>query len=190
MSQNLRRNTPINNGLYSKKSYFNSVQKSFASHVVCIALDQSLRDNGDQKTQRTSQGTCFQGAKPQVKWKWKLLSRVRLFPTLWTIQSVEFPRPEYWSRYLSLLQGIFPTQGSNPGLPHCRWILYQLRHKGSPRISQKVQGIGVGSLSLLQHIFRPRSWLGSPALQAGSSPTELSGKPRIQVKEVQITNSN
>ena len=32
---------------------------------------------------------------------------------------------------LSLLQGIFPTQGSNPGLPHCRWILYQLSHKGS-----------------------------------------------------------
>ena len=27
---------------------------------------------------------------------------------------------------LSLLQGIFPTQGSNPGLPHCSWILYQL----------------------------------------------------------------
>ena len=33
----------------------------------------------------------------------------------------------------SLLQGIFPTQGSNPGLPHCRWSLYQLNHKGSPR---------------------------------------------------------
>ena len=33
---------------------------------------------------------------------------------------------------LSLLQGIFPTQGSNPGLPHCRWILYQLSHKGRP----------------------------------------------------------
>ena len=33
---------------------------------------------------------------------------------------------------LSLLQGIFPTQGSNPGLPHCRWILYWLSHKGSP----------------------------------------------------------
>ena len=30
-----------------------------------------------------------------------------------------------------LLQGIFSTQGSNPGLPHCRWILYQLSHKGS-----------------------------------------------------------
>ena len=34
----------------------------------------------------------------------------------------------------SLFQGIFPTQGSNPGLPHCRWILNQLRHQGSPRI--------------------------------------------------------
>ena len=33
-----------------------------------------------------------------------------------------------------LLQRIFPTQGSNPGLPHCTWILYQLSHQGSPRI--------------------------------------------------------
>ena len=32
---------------------------------------------------------------------------------------------------LSLLHGIFPTQGSKPGLLHCRWILYQLSHKGS-----------------------------------------------------------
>ena len=33
-----------------------------------------------------------------------------------------------------LFQGIFPTQGSNPGLLHCRQILYQMSHKGSPRI--------------------------------------------------------
>ena len=39
---------------------------------------------------------------------------------------------------LPLLQGIFPTQGSNPGLPHCRQILYQLSHKGSPRILEWV----------------------------------------------------
>ena len=32
-----------------------------------------------------------------------------------------------------LLQGIFPTQGSNPGLLHCRWILYCLSHQGSPK---------------------------------------------------------
>ena len=39
---------------------------------------------------------------------------------------------------LSLLQGISPTQGLNPGLPHCRWIFYQLSHQGSPRIPEWV----------------------------------------------------
>ena len=38
---------------------------------------------------------------------------------------------------LSLLQGIFPTQGSNPGLRHCRQILHQLSHKGSPSRHQE-----------------------------------------------------
>ena len=49
---------------------------------------------------------------------------------------MEFSRPEYW--ILSLLQGIFQVQGLNPGLLHCRQILYQLSHKGSP-------GRGVGT---------------------------------------------
>ena len=39
-------------------------------------------------------------------------------------------------RSLSLLQGIFPTKGLNPGLPHYRQILYQLSHKGSLRIPE------------------------------------------------------
>ena len=39
---------------------------------------------------------------------------------------------------LSLFQGIFPTQGWNPGFPHCRQILYQLSHQGSPRILEWV----------------------------------------------------
>ena len=39
---------------------------------------------------------------------------------------------------LSFLQGTFPTQGLNPDLPHCRQILYQLSHKGSPRILEWV----------------------------------------------------
>ena len=38
----------------------------------------------------------------------------------------------------SLLQRIFPTQGSNPGVLYCRQILYQLRHQGSPRILEWV----------------------------------------------------
>ena len=65
-------------------------------------------------------------------WKWKSLSHVRLFVTPWTIQFMDFSRPEYWRGRCSLLQGIFPIQGLNPGLPHCRWILYQLSYQGSP----------------------------------------------------------
>ena len=72
---------------------------------------------------------------------------------------------------LSVLQGIFLTQGWNPGLSHCRWILYQLIHKGSPWSTR------VGSLSLFQWIFPTQeSKLGSPALQVNSLPTELWGK--------------
>ena len=40
--------------------------------------------------------------------------------------------------YHALLQGIFPTQGSNPGLAHCRWIFYHLSHQGSPQILEWV----------------------------------------------------
>ena len=47
---------------------------------------------------------------------------------------------------LSLLQGIFPTQGSSPGLPQRKWILSE--PPGKPK------NTGVGSLSLLQWIFR------------------------------------
>ena len=38
---------------------------------------------------------------------------------------------------LSLLQGISPTQASNPGLPHCRWVLYQLSHKRCSKFSKR-----------------------------------------------------
>ena len=49
---------------------------------------------------------------------------------------------------LSLLQGIFPTQGSNPGLPHCRQILYQLSHQGSPSLWLRVSNPHTGLLDL------------------------------------------
>ena len=67
------------------------------------------------------------------EWKWKLLSRVSLWPHgLYSPWNSLGQNTGVGS--LSLLQGIFPTQGSNPGLPHCRQILYQLSHKGSPWI--------------------------------------------------------
>ena len=61
-----------------------------------------------------------------------MLSHVQLLLTPGTIQSMEFSRPEYWSGQPFPSPGIFPTQGSNPGLPHCRQILYQLSHQPSP----------------------------------------------------------
>ena len=70
----------------------------------------------------------------------------QLFMTPWTIESMEFSRPEYWSGY-SLLQGIFPTQGSNPGLTQGIQILYPAEPQG------KSKNTGGGSLSLLQGIF-------------------------------------
>ena len=77
------------------------------------------------------------------KMKMKSLSCVWLFVTPWTVTcqappSMGFSRQEYWSTLHFLLQGIFPTQGSNSGLPHCRKILYQLSHKGSPKILEWV----------------------------------------------------
>ena len=52
----------------------------------------------------------------------------------------------------SLLQGIFPTWGSNPGLPHCSRILYQLSHKGSPRIREWV------AYPFSRRLPQPRNW--------------------------------
>ena len=68
--------------------------------------------------------------------KWKALSRVQLFATPWTVQNS--PGQNTGVGSLSLLQGIFATQGLNPGLLYCRQILYQLSYKGSPRILEWV----------------------------------------------------
>ena len=69
-------------------------------------------------------------------WKWKLLSLIPLFVTPWTVQNSPDQNTGVGSH--SLLQGIFPIQGLSPGLPHCRWILYCLRHQENPRKLQWV----------------------------------------------------
>ena len=61
----------------------------------------------------------------------------------------------------SLLQGIFPTQGSNPGLPHCRGIFYPLSHQGSPRILEWVAYPFSRGSSL------PRDWTGASCIAGG-----------------------
>ena len=77
-------------------------------------------------------GVCLKGKWSEVK----SLSHARLFATPWIVACTKLPHP--WdfqgkstgvSCYF-LLQGIFPAQGSNPGLSHCRQTLYHLSHQG------------------------------------------------------------
>ena len=91
------------------------------------------------------------------KWsevKWSEVKVAQLCPTLcdpmsYTIHGILHAKilENIGVGSLSLLQGIFPTQGLNPGLLHCRWILYQLSHKGTSRIMEWV------ALYFLQRIF-------------------------------------
>ena len=73
---------------------------------------------------------------PRWKWKCLLLSHVWLYVTPWTISfslcSWNSPGNNTRVGYHFLPQGIFPTQGLNSALLHCRQILYHLSHQGSP----------------------------------------------------------
>ena len=91
-------------------------------------------------------------------------------PVDWAHQtplSTEFSRKEYWRGCHSLLQGIFLTQGTNPGLLHCRQkILYRLSHQGSQR-SQDITNYGLWgggqrSHSLRWHRFGDGIWARAP----------------------------
>ena len=64
-------------------------------------------------------------------------SHVQLCVTPWTAAhqahpSLGFSRQEYWNGSIPFSRAIFLTQESNPGLLHCRWVLYCLSHQGSP----------------------------------------------------------
>ena len=67
----------------------------------------------------------------------------------------------------SHLQGIFPIQGLNTDLPHCRQILYQLSHQGTPKILEWV------AYPFSRGSSWSRNWTWSPVLQADSLPAEL-----------------
>ena len=71
----------------------------------------------------------------------------------------------------SHLQWIFTTQGLNPDIPYCRWILYQLSHQGIPiKLEWVAYPFSRGS-------SQSRDWTRSPALQADSLLSETPGKP-------------
>ena len=70
--------------------------------------------------------------------KRKLLSRLSLCDLMdYTVHGILQARILEWVAF-PFSRGIFLTQGSNPGLPHCQWILYQLSHQGNPIILEWV----------------------------------------------------
>ena len=99
----------------------------------------------------------------------QLLSRVQLCTTPWTVA-----RLFSWNSTdnntgvggNSFLQGIFPTQRSNPCLLHWRWILYRLSHQGNP-----------SNYSLFFHFKAKFLETRSPYLPSTTSFFLLSGKP-------------
>ena len=92
---------------------------------------------------------------------------VRLFVTPWIVAHWllcpwRFCRQVYGSGLPCPPEGIFPTQGSNPGLLHCRQILYQLRHQGSPRILEWV------AYPFCKGSSWPRNWTRVSCIADGS----------------------
>ena len=86
-----------------------------------------------------------------------------VFDSLWLYSPWNSPGQNTGAGSCSLLQGIFPTQGSNPGLLHCRWILYCLRHQGSPRILEWV------AYPFSSRSSWPRNWIRISCIAVGFS---------------------
>ena len=92
-------------------------------------------------------------------------------PMNYTVRGILQARTLEWVAFLSLLQGIFLTQGSNPCLPHYRSIVYQLSHQGSPGILEWVASPFSSGSSL------PRNQTGVSCIAGDSLPAEPPGRP-------------
>ena len=119
-----------------------------------------------------------------LKWKssWNCIFITILRIQVKVIQSCLTLRPHGYSPWnslgqntgvgsLSLPQGILLIPGLNPGLPHCRRILYQLSHKGSPRILEWV------AYPFSSGSSWPKDQSGVSRIAGGFLPTEQSGNP-------------
>ena len=91
----------------------------------------------------TDQGRAGDLSRSSHVWKCrrevKVTSYVQLFATPCAIQFMELSRPENWSWVaFPFSRGSFQPRDWTQVSPHCRWILYQLSHKESPRILEWV----------------------------------------------------
>ena len=89
----------------------------------------------------------------------------------WRGSLMGFSRPEYWSGLPCPPPGDLPNPGLNPGLFHCRCVLYQLSHQGSPRILEWV------AYPFSRGTSWSRNWTGVSCIAVDPLPAELAGKP-------------
>ena len=110
-------------------------------------------------------GRCFNlwATRDAWKWKWKCSVVSNSLQPHRLHSPWNSPGQNTEVDSLSLLREIFPTQGSNWGLPHCRQIIYQLSHKGKPKYT------GLYSPADLPN---PGTEPASPALVSGFFATE------------------
>ena len=105
------------------------------------------------------------------------LSHVRLFATPWTYQEPtrllclwDFPRQGYWSGLPFPSPGDLPTQGSNPGLPHCRQMLYCLSHQRSEQSGKNVADPIRGHRNMTGKLVSSQICSSSRSISLGLAP--------------------
>ena len=104
-----------------------------------------------------------------VRYRYAMLSRSVMFDSLQPVDcspagsSVhgDSPGKNTGVGFYTLLQGIFPTQGSNPGPPHCRQILYHLSHQGSPWDIDKELNLDYREVIVKVKCLLDMDWIGS-----------------------------
>ena len=128
-------------GGYSWKNVWNSILIEFtgpeAEKMLAVHSHDCLHSSNFTQWSETclcNNHSCDGGGEKKKR-KGESLSRVWPFATPRTAAhqpplSMGFSRQEYWSGLPFPSPGNFPTQGSNPGLPHCRQTLYRLSHQG------------------------------------------------------------
>ena len=141
--------------------------------------------SGESHGQRSLEGYSPQGRESRTRLKWLSTAHMQsmdrtqsshpallLFTLLhsWSLENVCFRHRIITGPFLKAVCttctwlemsidyvcGIFPTQGSDPGLPHCRQIIYQLSHKRSLRILEWV------AYPFSRGSSQPRNWTGVP----------------------------
>ena len=118
--------------------------------------------------------------------EWKSLCRVPHFTTPWTIESMKFSRPEYWSGYPLPSPGDLPNPGIGPSSPALQVDSLPAESQGKPKSTGVGQFSSVQSLSCV-HLFAT-PWIA--ARQASLSITNSRSSPKLMCIELAMSSSH